>query len=237
MNGSAQNVSPRKKRNHATPAIAPVTRAIRAALAASATALALCVPVVGLAAGTGSYETASNTHARNGGFNQILFSQMIADANFVPPVDLTVVPGDHLPTSVNAEAAGIDAIWAGDVSIFTDAGTSIDTSGAFGALDVGSVDDVTLVDGGDAFAGDATRLHDVITANAFSLGGDISIDNQVDGTLALGYGTFEIGNDGVMNADSVNDGADGIVATAVTDRQRHRHQRQRLRQCVWPRCL
>ena len=51
MNGSAQNVGPRKKRSHATPAVAPVTRAIRVALAVSATALALSVPVVGLAAG------------------------------------------------------------------------------------------------------------------------------------------------------------------------------------------
>ena len=163
MNGSAQNVGPRKKRSHATPAVAPIARAIRAALAVSATALALSVPAVGLVAGTCSYDTARNTNTCNGGFNQSLFNQRslaIADANLVPPVDLTVVPGDQLPSSVNAEVAGIDATWASDVSIFIDTGTSIDTSGAFGAMDVGSIDDVTLVDGGDAFA-DATRIHDV----------------------------------------------------------------------------
>ncbi|HJW45635.1 MAG TPA: hypothetical protein VJ484_04015, partial [Lysobacter sp.] len=143
-----------------------------------------------------------------------IFSTAIADAALAPPVDLTVVPGDQLPSSVNAEVTGIDAVWASDVSIFTDAGTSIDTSSAFGAMDVGGVDDVTLVDTGNAFAGDTTRIHDVITANAFSLSGDISIDSQSRATLALGYGTLEIGNDGVINADSVNDGK-GIVATAV----------------------
>ncbi len=219
MNGSAQNVGARKKRSHATLAVAPVTRAIRAALAVSATALALSVPVVGLAAGPCSYDTASNTHACIGGFNQSIFNQTslaVADANLVPPVDLTVVPGDQLPSSVTADAAGIDAVWASDFSIFTDAGTSIDTSSAVGAMDVGSVDDVTLVDGGDAFA-DATRIHDAITAHAFSLSGDISTDNHLDGTLALGYGTLEIGDEGVINADSINDGASDIVATAVNN--------------------
>ena len=72
MNGSAQNVGLRKKRSHATPAVAPVTRAIRAALAVSATALALSVPVVSLAAGPCSYDTASNTYACIGGFNRDL---------------------------------------------------------------------------------------------------------------------------------------------------------------------
>ena len=63
---------------------------------------------------------------------------------------------------------------------------------------------------------------------------------SLDGTFALGYGTFEIGDEGVINADSINDGANGIVATAVNsliDRQQQRHQRQRLRQRVRPRYL
>jgi hypothetical protein len=219
MNGSAQNVGSRKKRSHATPAVAPVTRAIRAALAVSATALALSVPVVGLAASKCSYDTASNTYACTG-VNQSIFNRTslaFADANFVPPVDLTVVPADQLPSSVTAEAADSDAVWASDFSIFADAGTSIDTSGAFGAMDVGSVDDITLVDAGDAFAGDATRIHDIITANAFSLSGDISTDHHVDGTFTLGHGAFEIGDEGVINADSINDGAHVIVATAVNN--------------------
>lgn len=215
MNRSAENIGSRKKRSPATPTVAPVTRAIRAALAVSATALALSVPVVGLAAGTCSYDTTSNTQVCNGGFNQrIFFSAVIADANLAPPVDLTVVPGDQLPSSVNPEAAGIDGIRAGDASIFTDAGSSSDTSGAFWAMDVGSVDDVTLVDSGDAFAADASSIQNAITANAFSLHSDISVDHLLDGTFAPGYGTLDTGFEGVINADSVNDGAHGTIATA-----------------------
>lgn len=199
MNGSAQNVGPRKKRSHATPAVAPITRAIRAALAVSATALALSSPVVSLAAGTGSYDATRNTYACNRAF-----SQTFPDASLVPPVDLTVVPGDQSPTSVNPATAlaGIDAACAGDVSAIAYIGTSLDTSGVVDALEFGSVDDVTLVGGGDAFA-------DVTSANAFSLGSDISIGNQTDGT-------FEIGFEGVINADSFIDGFSGIAAAAVT---------------------
>ncbi|MCI4568312.1 hypothetical protein [Lysobacter sp. CFH 32150] len=198
MNGSAQNVGPCKKRNQATPAVAPITRAIRAALAVSATALALSSPVVSLAAGTGRYDV-TNTYTCHGAF-----SQALPDASLVPPVDLTVVPGDQSPTSVNSAAAlaGIDAVCAGDVSAIAYVGTSIDTSGVVDALDVGSVDDVTLVGGGDAFA-------DVIDANAFSLSSDISMGNRTDGT-------FEIGFDGVINADSFIDGFNGIAAAAAT---------------------
>lgn len=218
MNRSVQNIGPRKKRSHATPVVAPVTRAIRAALAISATALVLSVPAVGLAAGRCSYETANDMHARNGGFNQsafnqVIFSEAIADANLVPPVDLTIVADGQVPSSVSAEAAGIDAIWAGDVS--NGAGASIDTSGAFGTMEFGNVDDVALVDDGNAFGGDHASIHNSIVANAFALGGDISIDSHMDGTLALAYGTLGIGDEGVINADSIDDGANGTVAAAV----------------------
>ena len=99
MNGSASNARLRQDRAHAAPKVAPVTRAIRSALAVSAAALALSAPVAGMAAGACSYDTASHAYACHGGFNQ--FSQTVADTNFVPPVDLTVVPGDQSPTSVN----------------------------------------------------------------------------------------------------------------------------------------
>lgn len=252
MNGSAQYVSQRKKHNHAAPAVAPITRAIRNALAVSATALALSVPVVGMAAGTCTYDAVSNTYACNGDFVQTL------PDGFIPPADLTVVLGDLAPTSVNpaAGSVGVDAVWAGDVSVIAYAGTDIVTIGADGihafsadgatevsnfgsidttvttldaeALDVGAVYDVTLVNGGNAFAHDTNGTYNVITANVFSISGDISIDNQMDGSLTASaydgeatalsaraqgaYAAVEISNDGVINADSVYGTATGIYA-------------------------
>lgn len=175
MNGSASNARLRKERAQSAPQVAPVTRAIRSALAVSAAALALSAPVAGMAAGTCSYDTASHAYACNGGFKHIISTQIIPDENFVPPVDLTVVPGDQWPTSVDSEATGFGAAWNGIAPFFSLSG-DIDTSGVVEASDASRVDDVTLVGGGDAFAGDAASgIHHLITANAFSISGDISI--------------------------------------------------------------
>src|SRR5688572_8028963 len=191
MNGSASNARLRQDRAHAAPQVAPVTRAIRSALAVSAAALALSAPVAGMAAGTCSYDTASHAYACNGAFNQIIFSQVMPDTNFVPPVDLTVVPDDQSPTSVTSAETGIGAVWTGDVSVLSHAGTIIDTDGGVGAWDISRVYDVTLVDGGDAFAGDASGIDDFVTTRAFSLSGDITslmaIDNGSDISVS-GYG-------------------------------------------------
>ena len=206
MNGSAQNVGLRKKRNHATPAVAPITRAIRAALAVSATALALSVPGVGVA-GTCAYDAVSNTYVCDGNFNQTVTD------TFVPPIDLTLVLGGDVPSSVNPPAgqAGVDAAWAGNVSVIVNANATIGTTGADGihaysadaaaaianygsihtnvtafgveALDIYAVDDVTLVNGGDVSAGDAIGSYNVIAANIVSGGGDITIDNQLGGSF------------------------------------------------------
>lgn len=250
---SVQYTGVRKARVQAMPTVAPITRAIRAALTVSATMLALSAPAIGMA-GTCSYDVVSNTYACNGDFIQAL-----PESGFVPPADLTLVLGNEVPTSVNPAPgeAGVEASWAGDVSVIAYAGTGIVTSGADGihaysadaatqvsnygsidtavtaagveALDVGAVYDVTLVNGGDAFANDASGSYGVVTANVFSISGDISIENQVDGTLGASafdgdatalsaraqgaYAAIEIGNEGVINADSVYGDAIGIFAS------------------------
>src|SRR5688572_8151960 len=107
MNGSASNARLRKVRVRAAPKVAPVTRAIRSALAASATALALTAPVTSMAVGTCSHDTASHAYACNGSFDQIVFRQIIQDTSFVPPVDLTVVPADQSLTGVHSAMTGI----------------------------------------------------------------------------------------------------------------------------------
>ena len=250
---SVKNNGARKARSHANPKVAPMARAVRNALAVSATMLALTAPAIAFA-GTCSHDATTNQYACNGDF-----ALGLPEGGFVPPVDLTLVLGDALPSNVNPAAgvAGIDAAWTGDVSVLVHAGSRIGTSGADGiraysadgaarvssygnidttvtaygvqALDVGAVDDVTLVNGGDAFAHDASGTYDAIAASVFSTGGDIGIDNQLDGTLgasafdgdatglsarAFGaYAALAITNDGVINADSVYGAAIGLFAS------------------------
>src|SRR5688572_19787757 len=182
MNASASNARLRKERAHARPQVAPVTRAIRSALAVSAAALALSAPVAGMAAGTCSFDTPSHAYACDGGFNHIISSQVIPDTNFAPPVDLTVVPGDQWPASANSEASDIDALWAGIAPVFSHAGTGIDTSGVAEASDASRVDDVTLVGGGDAFVNDGTHGIFATDVNALAV-----IDNGTDINVS-GYG-------------------------------------------------
>ncbi|WP_350016519.1 hypothetical protein ABNK63_01750 [Rhodanobacter sp. IGA1.0] len=204
MNQSTQRGAPRRTRVLASQPVAPISRAIRAALAVSATMLTLFAPAASWAAdsGTCSYDAVSNTYACNGDF-----SQPIADAGFIPPADLTVVLGDQLPSSVHPDAGyiGIDAAWAGDISILVNAGSSIQTAGADGihaygsdattrvsnygsiatavtaedaeAMDIGGVHDVTVVNGGSVLASDADGGHDVIGASVFSDYGSVQFDN------------------------------------------------------------
>ncbi|HEY2346112.1 MAG TPA: autotransporter outer membrane beta-barrel domain-containing protein [Xanthomonadaceae bacterium] len=148
MNQSIQHQAMRKTHPLPSPAIAPISRAIRAALAVSATLLTLCAPVASWATGTGSHAAIGNTQARHGDSGQ-----PIADAGFLSPFDLTVVAGDPLPTSVHSSfgLAGSEDGRAGDVPAIVNAGSSIDTRGA-DAPDIAGVDDVTVVNGGDVFA-------------------------------------------------------------------------------------
>lgn len=256
MNRSIQHGKPRQARMPATPAVAPISRAIRAALAVSATMLTLAAPVT-WAAGTCSYDVVTNTYTCNGDFGQT-----IPGGVFTPPVDLTLVVGDQSPTSVHPADGliGIDATWDGDVSVLVNAGSGIESSGADGihaysgdatavvanygsvstavtaagaeALDVGSVYDVTVVNGGDVSASDSSGAYDVIAVGIHSISGAASFDNQAGGTLVASaydgsatalsalvdtyYGSLYVSNEGTITADSIHGDATGIVASAVS---------------------
>jgi hypothetical protein len=112
--------------------VAPTTRAIRVALAVSATMLALSGSGAALA-GTCAI-TALNTVSCNG-----VFVDTIPGVEFVPVVDMTLVLGDTLPTSVTPAlgSVGIDGTWGGNVAIINYA--VVTTSGADGLYVNGNV--------------------------------------------------------------------------------------------------
>jgi hypothetical protein len=164
MNRPVQNVRP-----HATPVVAPVTRAIRFALAASA-ALALSTPALGIAADPCAQPALSAAAQAC----RADFRLAMVDANGMAPVDLTVVAGEPSPTSVIAfHGAHASTV---DVTTFTDAGWNLD--GAIAATDAGQVDDLTRVEGGTAF--DRPFI-------AYTQHGDIglapALDNALDFTV------------------------------------------------------
>jgi len=170
MTGSSQqhHSGARPQRARTTFAVAPVTRAIRAALAVSATMLALSAPA--FAADTCSHDSAPNYSC------DAAFFQSTRDA---APVDLTRVDGNDHPSSVFASVAtAANDAWS--------IGATAITAGYAEALlvaDAMGLDDVTMVDDVDpAFA----------APTGFTFGaGDIAmlteIDNDTD-THVSGYG-------------------------------------------------
>src|SRR4249919_1538248 len=93
MNTRTKTFGPKKARPTRTIKLTPATRAIRAALAVSATMLALAGSDIA-AAGTCTYLLATNTETCDGAFANL------PGGNFVPVVDMTLVLGGNLPTSV-----------------------------------------------------------------------------------------------------------------------------------------
>jgi hypothetical protein len=217
--------------HHRIPASTPLAHSVRAALAISATALALSIPNVGLAAGSCIFDAGTNTYACDGAF-----TQSIPDS-FVPPADLTLVLGGELPTSVIPlpGEGGVEASWSGAVSIISAAGTAITTSGADGidvdavdgtamvanygsvdtdvtaadarALQVYALDDITVVNGGDLSATAVSGSYDVVATDVSSIAGyAVGVYNQASGTItasALGG-----------NATAVSAQAQGYYASA-----------------------
>jgi outer membrane autotransporter protein len=200
MNGYTNGRS-NKTRITRTYKLAPTTRAIRAALAASMTVLALAGSSVALA-GTCAV-TATNTESCNGAFTNL------PDGSFVPAVDLTLILGDSAPTSVTPAAGtvGVDASWGGNVGVISYA--DITTVGADGihaygstsatldnygsittnvtaaganAVDISAYDDVTVVNGGDILAY-STGGFAVTAVTAYSSHGNVSLDNLDSGTI------------------------------------------------------
>ncbi len=203
MNQSFQHQATRKTRAPATPTVAPISLAIRAALAVSATMLTLCVPVASWATDTRSLAAASTAHVRHGDPGESI-------ADFLSPVDLTVVAGYPLPTSV-LPSFGLADIGSDDVSAIFNAGSHINVRGAE-ALRIVDVHDVTIVNGGDAFGINDSHP-------------DIQTSTNID---ASGYGTVigidEYGDDSstIDNSTGINVGAHAWAGAATAYGVRNR---------------
>jgi len=186
--------------------VAPVTRAIRAALAISATLLALGGSGVAMAQ-TCAF-TAPTTETCEGAFT----STLSTPSSFPPVTDLTLVVGDSansVPTSVTPAAGlmGIDANWGGSVGVTSYA--DITTQGADGifaysastatvnnqgsittnvtaagakAMDVNAYGDVSVVNNGPVNAY-STGVYDVTAVSAISNDGNALVDNQAVGSI------------------------------------------------------
>jgi len=215
-----------------TLSVAPVTRAIRAALAISATLLALGGSANAVAQGACSF-TAPTTVSCEGAFTNTLPDPTL----FTPVTDLTLIAGDSansIPTSVTPGAGlmGIDANWAGNVGVTSYADiTTVGATGIFAysastatvnnqgsittnvtasdakAMDVNANGDVNVVNNGPINAY-ATGVYDVTAVNAYSTNGNVTVDNQAAGTITA---TAQDGNAIAIGAYA------GIGAITVTN--------------------
>jgi hypothetical protein len=239
---SAKNGRRNKTRITRTYHLAPTTRAIRAALAASFTALALAGSVNAFA-GTCSNDAATNTESCDGDFSNL------PGGSFVPVVDMTLVLGDSAPTSVTPAAGtvGIEASWGGDVGVITDANITTDgadgihqygstsatlsntgsistavTAAGVNAVDIGSSGNVSVVNSGD-IAATATGAYDVTTVSAYSINGNVSFDNKATGMVtasaqdgnAIAVAVSADGNGFVYNEGAIVAHSDNGIAIGV----------------------
>jgi outer membrane autotransporter protein len=220
--------------------LAPTTRAIRTALAVSATVLALAGSGVAFA-GTCNV-TALNTVSCNG-----VFTQTVPGGIFVPTVDLTLVLGDNAPTSVTPAAGniGVDASWGGNVGVVSYADITTDgadgiheygstsatltnhggitthvTAAGVNAVDISAYGDVTLVNT-DAIYAYATGAYSVTAVTAYSSNGNVSIDNQDTGSITASstggsatalFAQADIGDVNVSNSGSISAAAGNYVS-------------------------
>ncbi|HEV7776798.1 MAG TPA: autotransporter outer membrane beta-barrel domain-containing protein [Luteibacter sp.] len=184
--------------------VSPVARAVRAALGIAATLLVLGGSGAAMAAGSCGV-TVANTVSCNG-----TFTDTLPGGSFTPTVDLTLVLGDSLPTSVIPVfgSVGVDATWGGliDVTSFADITTTgadgvhvlgsssvsvtnqgsiaTDITGAPGAraLDVSTIGNVAIVNTGN-IAAQSTAVEDVTTVSGYTSQGDVSVANALTGTI------------------------------------------------------
>jgi hypothetical protein len=236
MHGINREGSVRKAARQRKLKVAPVTRAVRSALAASAAMLALAGTGPALAGDCTA--PASGTIHCNGDF---------ADTLNFSVEDLTLIVGDQAPSTIAPPAgnAGILADWAGHIGVTNSAdivayADGIDAVGS-GDIDIdnaGNIDvssagqvigiyaytdggDVTIANSGDIGAYSMGGLADGI----FASGGDVSVSNSgaigadgydwAAGIEAQGTGSTSVSNDGSISAYTYAAGgyAFGIYAT------------------------
>jgi hypothetical protein len=214
MNGSKIVTGPVKSRHTRIIKVAPVTRAIRAALAISVTAMALSGSSVAFA-GTCT-PPSSNTIYCDGSF---------LDTITFPDVDLTLVVGQNAPSSVTpgTGAVGIEADWPGNVNVTNYA--DITTHGADGIYAYGSTS-AQVVNRGTITAGSASvpppapMASDSGASAYITVPGSIAID-------AIAYGNVTVINSGyaasvgtgVYDVTAVLAESTGIGYTATVDNQ------------------
>ncbi len=148
MNPRIHHQPTRTPRPCSRPTPAPISRAIRMALAVSATVLTLGLPVAGLAAPAGDHALpgATPVHVRDDARNA-------ADTGLMSPVDLTVVTGDSMPSSVHATFGPGEHGPAAASAAPRLAGADRRSAGHDAdADDVAAIHDLTVVGGGDVFA-------------------------------------------------------------------------------------
>jgi outer membrane autotransporter protein len=193
---SQHHTGARKLRARTTPAVAPVTRAIRAALALSSTMLALSAPA--WAASTCSYyaEVARTGYVCDGGL-----VQAGQDPASPAPDDLTRVRGGEQGPASVIPAVGT-AGWADDVSPFHPGSLDDADAASIASWDAGTVDDVTVVSGASGIgAAPATQY--------------LAIDNSIDVSAIVSTG--DVTSYGAVSSSYLINDADGIIdATAST---------------------
>ncbi|MBB6189766.1 pertactin-like passenger domain-containing protein, partial [Rhodanobacter sp. MP7CTX1] len=233
------NTNGRLNKTRHTPnlAVAPVTRAIRSALAISATLLALGGSGAAIAQGTCTFTTPTTVSCDGA------FTTTVPGTFFTPIDDLTLVLGDTAPTSVTPAAGlmGIDANWSGNVRVFSYADiTTVGASGIFAygstsatvfnegsittnvtapgakAMDVSAYGGVTVINGGPVNAY-STGAYDVTTVSATAAhGGDLNVINYATGTITA---TAQDGNAIAVNASAYGGGVarvgnDGAISAS-----------------------
>lgn len=127
MNGTTRNqMAARKRRARATPAVAPMTHAIRTALLASVAALALSTPAWAAAHRQSAPAVSCDVVCKDAWV-------LVGNETLPPPVDLTWVQDAHVPSSVSPGGAFIDGVsFALNPSLLAEITTPIDVHSAYG---------------------------------------------------------------------------------------------------------
>lgn len=241
MTGFAQHNGAPTRRNHAVPAVAPIARAVRAALAVSATVLAFSVPVMAHADGACGQVASQHAYTCSG-------AAIHAEDGAIAPHDLTRVSDPERPVSVNSLVGmangpvalaeyqdgdesdwsmptGIPAVdWLVDdiTAVGGDSGShafaSIAQAGTFAAVDstvhaygLDVAINYGVVESTESFT--ELTQYDSVNASAEAEGGDAF----VIGVLAEGWDAATLHNYAGITARASSDAADAQAYAAVTD--------------------
>jgi outer membrane autotransporter protein len=189
MSGNQHDIASARHRKARVIEVAPITRAVRVALAASALVFAGTGTAL---AGTCTAPDADNTVRCSGDFT---------DTITFPDADLTLVVGDGSPSSVTPAAGdpGIEATWPGAISVTSDADiTTVDADAihAYGDSTVEVINNGTI----DVSSVD----NDVIGVYGYSTAGTVTIGNTGSITVASTNGLADgmFGSGTTVDADN-----------------------------------